>query len=83
MKTFRVFAALGVLCLCSTAEAQSIKSVTMETSRGTAVTEVSRNGNTVTTRTTFQPRATYQPMGGNSYQPMGGGSGGGYKPMGR
>lgn len=81
MNVFRVVAVLGALCACSTAQAQSIKTVTTQTARGTAVTEVSRNGNTLTTRTTFQPKGTYQPMGGNSYQPMG--NGGGYKPLGR
>jgi hypothetical protein len=88
MTTIRVLSILGVLCACSNAQAASIitvvnndtRTVTTTTERGTAVTEVTRSGNTVTARTTFQPKSGYQPMGGGSYKPMGGS---GYKPMGR
>ena len=91
MKTPRVLSVLGVLCACSSAHAASIMSVsndggktfTTETSRGTARTEITRNGNNVTATTTFTPKGSYQPMGssGGGYSPMGGS--GGYKPMGR
>jgi hypothetical protein len=91
MKTLRVLSALGVLCLCSSAQAASVIAVsndggrtfTTETSRGTATTEVTRNGNSVTATTTFVPKGSYQPMGsgGASYKPMGGS--GTYRPMGR
>ena len=90
MKPLRVLSVLGMLCVCSSAQAASILAVsndggrtfTTETSRGTARTEVTRNGNTVTATTTFTPKGSYQPMGsGGGYQPMGGS--GGYKPMGR
>jgi hypothetical protein len=90
MKAIRVLSALGVLCVCSSAQAASVMSVsndggrtfTTETSRGTATTEVTRNGNSVTATTTFTPKGSYQPMGsGGSYKPMGGS--GSYKPMGR
>jgi hypothetical protein len=91
MKAIRVLSVLGALCVCSGAQAASVISVsndggrtfTTETSRGTATTEVARNGNTVTAKTTFTPKASYQPMGssGGGYRPMGGS--GGYKPMGR
>jgi len=89
MKAIRALFVLGVLCLCSGAQAESVVSVsndggrtfTTETSRGTAHTEVTRNGSTVTATTTFTPKRSYQPMGsgGGSYKPMGSA----YKPMGR
>jgi hypothetical protein len=82
MKTIGVLSGLGLLCLCSSAQAASIinvvnnqSTITTTTEHGTATTEISRTGNTVTATTTFQPK------GGPGYQPMGGG-GGGYKPMG-
>ena len=91
MKAIRVLSVLGVLCACSSAQAASVlavsndggKTFTTETSRGTATTEVTRNGNSVTATTTFTPKGSYQPMGsgGSSYKPMGG-SGSSYKPMG-
>jgi hypothetical protein len=91
MKTLRVLSILGALCACSGAQAASVLAVsndggrtfTTETSRGTATTEVTRNGNSVTATTTFTPKGSYQPMGsgGGSYKPMGGS--GSYKPMGR
>lgn len=91
MKTLRVLSVLAVFGTCSSAQAASIMSVsndggrsfTTETSRGTATTEITRNGNSVTATTTFTPKGSYQPMGsgGASYKPMGGS--GGYKPMGR
>ena len=91
MKTLRVLSVLGVLCVCSSAQAASVMAVsndggrtfTTETSRGTATTEITRNGNSVTATTTFTPKGSYQPMGsgGGGYKPMGGS--GGYKPMGR
>jgi hypothetical protein len=91
MKTLRALSVLGVLCACSGAQAASVLAVsndggrtfTTETSRGTATTEVTRNGNSVTATTTFTPKGSYQPMGsgGSSYKPMGGS--GSYKPMGR
>ena len=81
MKSLRVFSVLGALCVCPTAQAASVLSVsndggrtfTTETSRGTATTEITRNGSSVTATTTFKPKGSYQPMGGS----------GGYKPMGR
>ncbi len=91
MKTLHILSVLGVLCLCSSAQAASVISVsndggktfTTETSRGTAHTEINRNGNNITATTTFAPKGNYQPMGssGGGYQPMGGS--GNYKPMGR
>ena len=90
MKTLRVLSVVGVLCVCSSAQAASVLAVnndsrtfTTETSRGAATTEITRNGNTVTATTTFTPKGSYQPMGssGGGYKPMGGS--GGYKPMGR
>jgi hypothetical protein len=91
MKAIRVLSVVGVLCLCSSAQAASVISVsndggrtfTTETSRGTATTEIARSGNNITATTKFTPKGSYQPMGsgGSSYQPMGGS--GGYKPMGR
>jgi hypothetical protein len=91
MKAIRVLLVLGALCVCSSAQAASVISIsndggrtfTTETSRGTARTEVSRNGNSVTATTTFTPKGSYQPMGSASggYKPMGGS--GSYKPMGR
>jgi hypothetical protein len=89
MKTLGILSVLGALCVCSSAQAASVLSVsndggrtfTTETSRGTATTEITRNGNSVTA-TTFTPKGGYQPMGsGGGYKPMGGSSG--YKPMGR
>jgi hypothetical protein len=91
MKAIRVLSVLGALCVCSSAQAASVISVsndggktfTTEMRRGTATTEITRNGNNVTAKTTFTPKASYQPMGGDGggYRPMGGN--GGYKPMGR
>jgi len=91
MKTLRVLSILGMLCVCSSAQAASVRSVsndggrtfTTETSRGTATTEITRNGNSVTATTTFKPKGGYQPMGsaGGGYRPMG--ASGGYTPMGR
>ena len=75
---------LGLCIVSSIAQAQSIKTVTTTTSHGTATTEVSRNGNTITAVTRFQPasKPSYQPMGASGgYKPMGGG--GSYNPMGR
>ena len=71
MKAIRVLSVLGVLCVCSGAQAASVMSVsndggrtfTTETSRGTATTEVTRNGSSVTATTTFTPKGSYQPMG--------------------
>ena len=82
MNTIRVLSVLGVLCICPAAYAQSIKTITTQTSRGTATTEITRNGNTVTATTQFEPsKPAYQPMGGGAggYKPLGGS---GYKPMG-
>src|SRR4051812_50093073 len=81
MKTLRVLSILGALCVCSSAQAASVLSVsndggrtfTTETSRGTATTEITRNGNSVTATTTFRPKGGYQPMGSG---------GGGSKPQG-
>lgn len=91
MKTLRVLSILGVLCVYSSAQAASVIAVsndggrtfTTELSRGTATTEITRNGNNITATTTFTPKGSYQPMGssGGGYKPMGGS--GGYKPMGR
>ena len=90
MRPLRILSVLAALCVCSSAHAASVISVsndggrtfTTETSRGTATTEITRNGNSVTAKTTFTPKGSYQPMGsGGGYQPMGGN--GGYKPMGR
>jgi hypothetical protein len=77
--------------MSSSAQAASVRSVsndggrtfTTETSRGTATTEITRNGNSVTATTTFKPKGGYQPMGsaGGGYRPMG--ASGGYTPMGR
>jgi hypothetical protein len=90
MRTISVLSGLGLLCLGSAAQAASIitvvnkdtRIITTTSERGTATTEVTRHDNTITTRTTFEPR-TYSPMGssGGAYKPMGSGSGG-YKPMG-
>jgi len=82
---------MSTLCMSSSAQAASVRSVsndggrtfTTETSRGTATTEITRNGNSVTATTTFKPKGGYQPMGsaGGGYRPMG--ASGGYTPMGR
>ena len=82
MKSLRALAMFGVLCLCSSAQAASItRVITTTTEHGTAKTEVTRQGNTITARTTYQPsKQTYQPMGSGSYRPMGSSS---YNPMGR
>ena len=91
MKSIRILSILGALCVGSSAQAASVMSVsndggktfTTETSRGTARTEITRNGNNITATTTFTPKASYQPMGsgGGSYKPMG--ASGSYRPMGR
>jgi len=90
MKTLRILSILGALCMSSSAQAASVRSVsndggrtfTTETSRGTATTEITRNGNSVTATTTFKPKGSYQPMGSGAggYRPMG--ASGGYKPIG-
>ena len=81
MAKFRTLSVLASLLLSSAAQAQAIRTITTTTTRGTAVTEITRNGNTVTARTTFTPTGKgYQPMGGSGHQPMGQS---GYKPMGR
>ena len=77
MKSLRVFSVLGALCVCSTAQAASVVSVSNDGGK-TFTTETSRG----TATTTFKPKGSYQPMGsGGGYKPMGGS--GGYKPMGR
>ena len=90
MKTLRILSVFGALCVCPSAQAASVISVsndggrtfTTELSRGTATTEIARTGNHVTATTTFTPKGSYQLMGsGGGYRPMGGS--GSYKPMGR
>ena len=87
MKAIWVLSVLGLLCVCSAAQAASIitvynrgtDSAVTTLPSGTATTQFQRSGNTVTATTTFQ-RNGYQPTGASGYQPMGGS---GYKPMGR
>jgi hypothetical protein len=82
MTIIRSLFIIGLCTVSSIAQAQSIKTITTTTSHGTATTEVTRNGNTVTAVTRFQPsKPGYQPTGAGGYKPMGGG--GGYKPMGQ
>ena len=70
---------LAILAATAAAQSQAIKTITTTTSRGTATTEIKREGNTVIATTRFMPsKPGYQPMGGSAYKPTGD-----YKPMGR
>jgi hypothetical protein len=71
----------AMLVATTAAQSQSIKTVTTTGPRGTATTEIKRDGNAIVATTRFVPaKPGYQPMGGSGYKPTGDS---GYKPMGR
>ncbi|MCX7312776.1 MAG: hypothetical protein WCG92_15500 [Hyphomicrobiales bacterium] len=86
MKSIGALSVLGLLLTTAAAPAASVIHVVTRDSSKTVVatTEITRNGDTVTAKTTLRPKtgAGYQPMGSSGgYKPMGG-SGGSYNPMG-